>query len=130
MLFRSTLGYPMINIMGSEIKFTDGKISSKSGLDDDIRTYQITAPIQPGNSGGPLFNNNGEVVGIIVSTLNREDYDAENVNFALKSNLLKNLIDACPEKIELPKSNKPNELSLSEMIKSYSDFVPIILIKE
>ena len=69
-----TLGYPMIEVMGSEIKFTDGKISSKSGLDGDITTYQITTPIQPGNSGGPIFNENGEIVGIVVSTLNRENF--------------------------------------------------------
>jgi S1-C subfamily serine protease len=125
-----TLGYPMIDIMGSEVKFTDGKISSKSGLDGDIRTYQITTPIQPGNSGGPLFNYDGDVVGIIVSTLSRENYDAENVNFALKSNLLKNLIDACPETIELSNSGKLRSASLSQKIKSFSEFVPVVLVKE
>ena len=48
-----SMGYPMADVMGSEIKFTDGKISSKSGIGGDVRVYQISVPIQPGNSGGP-----------------------------------------------------------------------------
>lgn len=51
-----TIGYPMIDVMGEEVKFTDGKISAKTGYMGDLSTYQITVPIQPGNSGGPLFN--------------------------------------------------------------------------
>ena len=45
-----TLGYPMMNIMGEDVKFTDGKISSKTGYQGDPQTYQITVPIQPGAS--------------------------------------------------------------------------------
>ena len=48
-----------LSVMGKEIKITDGIISSKSGYDGDITTYQISAPIQGGNSGGPLFDDNG-----------------------------------------------------------------------
>jgi S1-C subfamily serine protease len=124
-----TLGYPMIDLMGSEIKFTDGKISSKTGLEGDIRTYQISAPIQPGNSGGPLFDNQGSIIGVVSSTLNR-DYNAENVNFALKSNLIKNLIDASPEKIVLSNIKENSKESLVDKIKVYKQFVPLILIKE
>ena len=50
--------------MGKDIKFTDGKISSKTGYDGDIANYQTTTPIQPGNSGGPLFDYNGNLIGI------------------------------------------------------------------
>lgn len=124
-----TLGYPMVDIMGSEIKFTDGKISSKTGLEGDIRTYQITAPIQPGNSGGPLFDTDGNVVGIICATLDREEFNSENVNFALKSNLLKNLIEASPEKIIIPKSKTSDGGKIADKISIYKDFVPVILIK-
>jgi S1-C subfamily serine protease len=125
-----TLGYPMIDVMGSEIKFTDGKISSKSGIEGDIRTYQITTPIQPGNSGGPLFNENGEIIGIIVSTINRDYYNTENVGFALKMSLLKNLIDSSPEEINTIKSNSSINLKLSEKIKAYQNFIPIIKVKQ
>ena len=50
--------------MGEEIKFTDGKISSKSGYAGDLRLYQTTTPLQEGNSGGPLFDYNGHLIGI------------------------------------------------------------------
>lgn len=64
-----TLGYPIADIMGDEVKFTDGKISSKTGIQGDVTVYQISVPIQPGNSGGPLFDDKGSVVGITSSGL-------------------------------------------------------------
>jgi S1-C subfamily serine protease len=60
-----TIGYPLNDIMGNNYKLTDGIISSKSGIGDDIRYFQISVPLQPGNSGGPLFNNQGNVIGFI-----------------------------------------------------------------
>ena len=57
------LGYPLTNLMGEEIKFTDGKISSRTGFQGDISMYQISVPIQPGNSGGALFDNRGGLRG-------------------------------------------------------------------
>ncbi len=53
------LGFPLRASMGDEIKLTNGIISSKTGFQGDITAYQISAPIQPGNSGGPLFNHEG-----------------------------------------------------------------------
>ncbi|MCF8292422.1 MAG: trypsin-like peptidase domain-containing protein [Chitinophagaceae bacterium] len=123
------LGYPIANVMGDEIKFTDGKISSKTGIKGDITVYQISVPIQPGNSGGPLFDNKGNLVGITSSALNKEYFNSENVNYAIKTTYLKNLIDVMPENITLPNNidifNKP----LTEKIKLLSDFIPIIRVK-
>ena len=123
------LGYPMADVMGSEIKFTDGKISSKTGMQGDITVYQISVPIQPGNSGGPLFDSKGNLVGITSSALNKEYFNSENVNYAIKSTYLKNLIDVMPETIPLPNYldiyNKP----LTEKIKILSDFIPLIRVK-
>ena len=124
-----TMGYPLADVMGNEIKFTDGKISSKSGINGDIRMYQISTPIQSGNSGGPLFNTNGNVVGIVSATLNRENYNSENVNYALKSNILKNLIDSSPEKITIKELSIEGKTTISDKIKSYQSFIPMILIK-
>ncbi|MDE6689977.1 MAG: serine protease [Prevotella sp.] len=56
------LGYPLITTMGNEIKLTTGVISSKTGFMGDVSLYQISAPIQPGNSGGPLFDNQGNLL--------------------------------------------------------------------
>ena len=124
-----TMGYPLADVMGNEIKFTDGKISSKSGINGDIRMYQISTPIQSGNSGGPLFNTNGNVVGIVSATLNRENFNSENVNYALKSNILKNLIDSSPEKITIKELSIEGKSTISDKIKSYQSFIPMILIK-
>lgn len=123
------LGYPMANVMGEDIKFTDGKISAKTGLEGDITAYQISVPIQPGNSGGPLFDSKGNLVGITSSALNREKFNAENVNYAIKATYLKNLIDVMPESISLPNDTTIYSKSLTEKIKVLSDFTPIIRIR-
>jgi S1-C subfamily serine protease/antitoxin component YwqK of YwqJK toxin-antitoxin module len=124
------LGYPIANVMGDEIKFTDGKISSKTGVAGDITVYQISVPIQPGNSGGPLFDNKGNLVGITSSSLNKEYFDSENVNYAIKTTYLKNLIDVMPESISLPNSIEIYNKPLTEKIKLLSDFIPIIRVKQ
>ena len=98
------LGYPMSDILGEEIKVTDGIISSKTGYQGDVVTYQISVPIQPGNSGGPLFDKNGNLVGIT----NAGVPDAQNVGYAIKVSYLKNLLDSAPTPIILPSVNKIN----------------------
>jgi S1-C subfamily serine protease len=126
-----TLGYPMVDVMGEELKFTDGKISAKSGIDGDITTYQITTPIQSGNSGGPLFKEeSGNIVGIVNATLNRKEFNGENVNYAIKSNLLKTLIESLSEPIKVNTVNAVKEMKLSDRIILYREFMPIIYFKE
>ena len=125
------LGYPMADIMGNEVKFTDGKISSKSGIQGDARVYQISVPIQPGNSGGPLFDMKGNVVGITSSGLNRDYFKSENVNYAIKASYLKTLIESCPNEIVLRENSQIgiSKATLTETIKKYEDFVVLILTK-
>ena len=59
------LGYPLISTMGLDIKLTNGIISSKTGFEGNIAEYQMSAPLQPGNSGGPLFDKNGNIIGVV-----------------------------------------------------------------
>jgi hypothetical protein len=86
-----TIGFPNIEMQGQEPKYTDGKISSLAGMQDDPFEYQISVPVQPGNSGGPLCDANGQVVGIVVARLNdlaalRESGAVpQNVNYAVKA---------------------------------------------
>ena len=86
-----TVGYPVTSLLGDELKYTNGVISSLSGVGDEAAFMQITVPIQPGNSGGPLVNDSGEVVGITTSTaaissfLNAAGTLPQNVNWAVKS---------------------------------------------
>tara|TARA_X000000950_G_C13878880_1_gene646010 strand:+ start:786 stop:2321 length:1536 start_codon:yes stop_codon:yes gene_type:complete len=121
-------GYPMaLTAMGKEIKITDGIISSKSGFDGDITTYQITAPIQGGNSGGPLFDEKGNLLGINSSGI-RKDL-ADNVGYTIKSSYVLNLIDVMPKSIDLPSNTKLESLPLTEQIKEISKYVVLIKVK-
>ena len=107
---------------GDEVKFTDGRISSKSGFQGDVGSYQISVPVQPGNSGGPLFNSKGDIIGIVSAKIT----DAENVSYAIKSNQLLNLIETHTNPLVIPKDNLLKNNSLSEKIKRIRDFVYII----
>ena len=87
------IGYPNPSIQGLESKITDGIISSLSGLNGESTQMQISTPIQPGNSGGPLVNERGEVVGVVVARLDgiemlkRSNQLVQNVNYAISGDL-------------------------------------------
>jgi len=95
-----TLGFPMPDLQGFEPKVTKGVISSLSGISDDIRHYQIDAAIQPGNSGGPLADEAGNIVGILEATLNpgyviqERGSLPQNVNYALRKSYLMAFLEA------------------------------------
>ena len=125
-----TLGYPIADIMGDEVKFTDGKISSKTGIQGDVTVYQISVPIQPGNSGGPLFDTLGNLVGITSSGLNRDYFKSENVNYAIKSSYLKALVDALPHPLHLQDKANIATLPLTEKIKKFQSYMTYIKIKK
>jgi S1-C subfamily serine protease len=88
------VGFPQISIQGNESKVTDGIISSFSGLRDHDHWFQISVPIQGGNSGGPLVTENGIVIGVVVASVNVAKFYTttgnlpQNVNFAIKSTVL------------------------------------------
>lgn len=118
------MGFPLTSFLGDEVKITDGIISSKSGYEGDIVTYQISVPIQPGNSGGPLFDKNGNLVGITNAGIDKSV--AENVGYAIKSPYVLNIIDSAPINIAVPHGEKlPNE-SFPELIKALKPYVVYI----
>lgn len=116
------LGYPLTSTMGDEIKLTTGVISSKTGFQGDVSLYQISAPIQPGNSGGPLFDNKGDLIGIV----NAKHKGAENVGYAIKTSYLKNLIESSISTSVLPNNNQIAGLPLTEKVKSLKNYVFMI----
>lgn len=125
-----TLGYPMeLSLLGTEIKFTDGKINSKSGVQNDKSLYQISTPIQPGNSGGPLFDSHGNIIGITTSGINRELDLTENVNYALKAIYLKNLVNTLDFKLNLPNNTSLASKPLTSQIKILSNYVVLVKFK-
>ena len=117
-----TMGFPLSAILGQEMKVTDGIISSKSGYNGDIIMYQITAPIQPGNSGGALFDKKGNLVGIT----NAGVPGAENVGYAIKSSYLLNLIDSAPININVQTGQDTAEQELSSLVKKLAPYVVYI----
>ncbi|MDP2187243.1 MAG: trypsin-like peptidase domain-containing protein [Sphingobacteriaceae bacterium] len=120
-----TLGYPLaLTGMGKEVKFTDGKISARTGYEQNINSYQTTVPVQPGNSGGPLFNDQGQLVGVVNAIVKNTD----NVSYAIKTAYLVNLVELLPENLELPNQAVSN-VSLEERIKLVKDLVVIIKTK-
>ena len=113
------LGYPLTQALGNEIKLTNGIISSRTGFQGDVACYQMSAPVQPGNSGGPMFDNKGNVIGIVVAGIP----GAENVGYAIKTSYLKILIESAGLNIQFPTNNTISTLSLAEKVKRVKNFV-------
>jgi hypothetical protein len=96
----SVFGFPLSGLLASSGNFTRGSITAAAGLRDDTRYFQISAPVQPGNSGGPLLDRYGNVVGIVVAKLNAltvatlTDDIAQNVNFAIKASIAESFLRA------------------------------------
>jgi S1-C subfamily serine protease len=94
------VGFPLSGVLSSDPIVTTGIISALSGLRNDRRTIQITAPVQPGNSGGPLLGENGGVVGVVVGKLNAVKVAEvigdipQNVNFAVSLGTLQSFLNA------------------------------------
>ena len=113
------LGYPLTATMGDEIKLTTGVISSKSGFQGDVSQYQISAPVQPGNSGGPLFDSKGNVIGIVSA----KHAGAENVGYAIKSSYLRNLVESVASSSVLPQTNRVANQNLSGKVKAVKNYI-------
>lgn len=113
------LGYPLTSTMGDEIKLTTGVVSSKTGFQGNVSMYQISAPIQPGNSGGPLFDSKGNVIGIVSA----KHQGAENVGYAIKASYLQGLIESATSVDILPHNNKISTLNLTNKVKAVKNFV-------
>ena len=91
-------GFPLFDTLKG-INFTSGNVSALRGLGQDTTQFQFTAPVQPGNSGGPIVNSFGSIIGVVVSmldskeTLEQGGFVAQNANFGIKNSLLKNLLE-------------------------------------
>jgi len=110
-----TVGYPNPTLQGVNAKYTEGTINSLTGFQDDLRLYQVSVSVQPGNSGGALLDEYGNVVGIVVAmldaktTFNITGSLPQNVNYAVKSTYAQAMLDTKPEitrKLVAPLSSK------------------------
>lgn len=93
------VGFPLRGLLASEANVTTGTVSALAGVQNDRRFLQITAPVQTGNSGGPLLDQSGHVIGIVSSKLNALSIAEaigdmpQNVNFAIKASIAREFID-------------------------------------
>jgi serine protease Do len=130
-----TIGFPMPDDLGVNAKVSEGIVNSITGMDDDPRMYQISIPIQPGNSGGPLLDSKGGVIGVVTSTLNnvyafrRQGTVPQNVNFAVKINYLDNLIAVLPGGAQVSRRVPDKELDVTEIMTSVRPAIVLILAK-
>ena len=117
-------GFPLNQIL-ENLNFTSGTVSSEVGLMQNINQFQFTAPIQPGNSGGPILNNYGGVIGMSVATVSNKKFEemldtlVQNINFGIRQSRIQSLLDQ--EGINYNKGNPNwfnNEESVAEEAKA------------
>jgi S1-C subfamily serine protease len=95
-----TVGFPVPQLLGTEPKYSNGSISSLSGIYGVANLLQITVPIQPGNSGGPLLDESGRVVAVVTSSAAVQGFLKytgtlpQNINWAVRSEYLRPLLSA------------------------------------
>lgn len=117
------MGYPAPSMLGREVKFTNGTISSWSGYEGDVSTYQISAPSTHGNSGGPTFDSDGNVIGILSSGVP----SLQNVSYAIKVSYLVELIRSKSLNHLLQGKNSIKGLPMPEKVKALKPYVYFIL---
>jgi S1-C subfamily serine protease len=123
-------GYPLRSVLGSGLNVTTGTVASLSGLGNNTSRMQITAPINSGNSGGPVFDNSGRIVGVVVSKINttkaREilGEDIQGANFAIKGSVVRSFLDMNDVDYEVSTSNKNRSTAdIIEDAKGFTIFV-------
>jgi S1-C subfamily serine protease len=130
----ATVGFPNIGMQGFSPKLAKGEIASLSGAADDARYFQISVPVQPGNSGGALVDERGNVVGIVaaklsaVAALDATGALPENVNYAVKSSFLLSFLESVPEVASKLKEPNSKEEKFEDVVKSAQDAAVLVLV--
>ncbi|WP_083325851.1 S1C family serine protease [Hymenobacter coccineus] len=121
-----TLGYPR-----EDMVYGDGALSARSGFGGDTAFYQVSIPVNPGNSGGPLLDEHGNLIGVVSG----RQSDAQSAAFATKSSLLLRLVDSLAKKqpaapYHLPHTNRLVGTPRPQQIKKLQDFVFVVKVFE
>jgi TPR repeat protein len=130
----ATVGFPDIGLQGFAPKLAKGEIASLSGAGDDPRYFQISVPVQPGNSGGALVDERGNVIGIVSAKLDAGAALAasgalpENVNYAVKSSLLLSFLESVPAVSARLKAPVTADRKFEDVVKSAQDAAVLVLV--
>ena len=109
------LGYPLAGVLASEVNVSFGYVSATAGLADDTSKLQISAPVQPGNSGGPLLDQSGNLIGVVVAKLDAIKVAKaigdipQNINFAVKGEVAQTFLNAHKVKFKTATTTKKLE---------------------
>ena len=87
-------GFPLYELLATSGNFTVGNVTATAGFRDDARMLQMSAPVQPGNSGGPVLDELGNVVGIVNARLKLASAAPQNINFAIKSAIITSFLES------------------------------------
>ncbi len=130
----ATVGFPNIGLQGFAPKLAKGEIASLSGAGDDARYFQISVPVQPGNSGGALVDERGNVVGVVAAKLSARAARAasgalpENVNYAVKSSYLLSFLESVPEVAAKLKEPNTKEKKFEDVVKEVEQAAVLVLV--
>jgi len=114
-----TMGFPATSVLGSDVKFSEGVINSLSGFQNDATYMQISMPVHPGNSGGPIVTDDGSVVGVVTATaaiatfIKQTGTLPQNVNWGVKADYLIPMVDS----LETPNTKANNRQEAIELVK-------------
>jgi serine protease Do len=130
----ATVGFPNIGLQGFAPKLAKGEIASLSGAQDDVRYFQISVPVQPGNSGGALVDERGNVVGVVSAKLSAQAALStsgalpENVNYAVKSSFLLGFLESVPEVSAKLKEPNTKDRKFEDVVKSAEQAAVLVLV--
>jgi TPR repeat protein len=130
----ATVGFPDIGLQGFAPKLAKGEIASLSGAADDPRYFQISVPVQPGNSGGALVDERGNVIGIVSAKLDAGAALAasgalpENVNYAVKSSFLLGFLESVPAVSAKLRAPNTKDEKFEDVVKSAQDAAVLVLV--
>jgi S1-C subfamily serine protease len=130
----ATIGFPNIGMQGFAPKFARGEIASLAGSEDDPRFFQISVPLQPGNSGGALVDEHGNVIGIVsaklsaAAALRATGELPENVNYAVKSSFLLGFLESVPEVASKLKEPNTSDIKFAEVVEKARGAAVLVLV--